>query len=278
MRASLNTASGTQNILLDQQYSKEDAPELCKSSLVLWCLLSTWPWSPSVDAQTLLGGNKFDLFSQYLGYANHCDGTPPCVRVTRDLAIKAIADASDAGLGFLRLGIAGWSPDRPGQSGELSVWRASPQLYWQTMDAMFDMLDHSHVRIVPVFVWNIVQFPVIVHDTVGTMIRDPNSRSRHLLREYIRDFVQRYRSRGTILFYELTNEMNLAADIDSRAICLEENPASQRDRCAALDNFSSAEMVAFSRDVVTEILQLDPTRGRFLRLCRTAIVGMAPGG
>lgn len=171
-----------------------------RSSPMLLCLLCLWMCSPPAEGETLLGGNKFDLFTEYLGHANHCDGTPPCGRITRALASKAIADEADAGFGFLRIGITGWSPERPGEDRELSVWRTNPALYWQSMDEMFAMLDQSRVRIVPVFVWSLVQFPIIADETIGTMIRVPESRSRRLLRQYIGDFIQRYRGRSTILF------------------------------------------------------------------------------
>ena len=128
------------------------------------------------------------------------------------------------------------------------------------MDDMFLSLDRSKVRLVPVFVWNLVQFPLISRETFGAMIRDPESRSRRLLQTYISDFIRRYHERDTILFYELTNEMNLAADIDMGTICLREHPATDRTACAADDHFSSREMEAFSRDMVAYIAKLDPAR------------------
>jgi hypothetical protein len=222
------------------------------------CLLFLSTFSTRVAAETLLGANKFDLFTEFMGLANGCDGSPPCLRITRALAIKAIADAGDAGFGFLRIGIAGWNPDKPGQDRELLVWRTNPTAYWSTMDDMFATLDQAKVRLVPVFVWNLVQFPLISRETFGEMIRNPDSGSRHLLLAYINDFIRRYHGRHTILFYELTNEMNLAADIDMAAICLRDHP--ETDVCAAEDHFSSQEMEAFSRDMVRYITMLDPTR------------------
>jgi hypothetical protein len=128
------------------------------------------------------------------------------------------------------------------------------------MDDMFVMLDQSHVRLVPVFVWNLLQFPLISRETFGTMIRDRNSRSRHLLREYVGDFIQRYHGRHTILFYELTNELNLAADLDLGAMCLRDHPGVDREVCAAEDHFTSKEMTSFSQEMVAYITKLDPGR------------------
>jgi hypothetical protein len=128
------------------------------------------------------------------------------------------------------------------------------------MDDMFAMLDKSHVQLVPVFVWNLLQFPLISRETFGTMIRDRNSRSRHLLRKYVGDFVERYRGRRTILFYELTNELNLAADLDMGAICLRDHLGADRAVCAAEDHFTSKEMTSFARDMVAYITRLDPPR------------------
>jgi hypothetical protein len=98
--------------------------------------------------------------------------------------------------------------------------------------------------------WNLTQFPALAGDSVSTFVRDRQSASRRLLAQFVRDFIGRYKSRPTILFYELTNEMNLAADLDMR-----------KRNCKAAacvwDDFTTAEMTAFARDMVGLIKSLD---------------------
>jgi hypothetical protein len=172
------------------------------------------------------------------------------------MAKKAIADARDAGLAFLRVAVTGYWPVKFGdQPNDLALWQASPAQFWAAMDEMFDDLDKSGVRLVPSFVWNITQFPVLGNDTVTTFIHDPQSKSRQLLARFIDDFVTRYRSRNTIIFYELTNEMNLEADLDLSKRC--RTPSGVR---CVLSNFTTSEMIAFSRDLVRQFKSLDPLR------------------
>jgi hypothetical protein len=117
---------------------------------------------------------------------------------------------------------------------------------------MFDALDRFELRLVPSFVCNPAQFPALARETVATFIRDPNSASRRLLARFIGDFIGHYKSRKTILFYELTNELNLFADVDLRKKC-------RADPCA-WDNFTTAELDEFSRDMVRLIKSRDPAR------------------
>jgi hypothetical protein len=84
------------------------------------------------------------------------------------------------------------------------------------------------------------------------LVRNPHSASRRLLNRFVTDFVERYRSRKAILFYELTNEMNLAADLDLRKRCCKGDP------CIA-NNFTTAEMTRFAHDMVNLIKKLDPS-------------------
>jgi hypothetical protein len=198
-----------------------------------------------------IGANKFDLLLQFL------DTSPPAGadaegyrRVRRAMAEKAIGDARNAGLAFLRVAVTGYSPADFGQkANDLALWQQDPPRFWMAADRMFDALDAAGVRLVPTFVWNLSQFPSLAKDSVAAFIRDEHSANRQLLAQFIRDFIRRYKSRPTILFYELTNEMNLAADLDMH-----------KRNCKAAcvwEDFTTAEMTAFARDMVGLIKSLD---------------------
>ena len=85
-------------------------------------------------------------------------------------------------------------------------------------------------------------------------MRDSSSQSRQLLARFIGEFVDRYKRRQTILFYELTNELNLDADLDLHRRC-----RAGVNACV-LGNFTTADMTAFSRDLVPFIKSIDPSR------------------
>ena len=71
-----------------------------------------------------------------------------------------------------------------------------------------------------------------------------------ILAQFIRDFIGRYKSRSTILFYELTNEMNLAADLDmGKRYC--------KVTSCVWEDFTTAEMTGFAREIVGLIKSLD---------------------
>jgi hypothetical protein len=203
-----------------------------------------------------LGANKFDLLLQYLEPAPAAAGRDAAGehQIRQAMAEKAIADAHDAGLAFLRVSVTGFAPSEPGnRNNDLALWQNDPPAFWAAADRMFDALDRAGLRLVPSLVWNPPQFPALTGETVTTLVRDPNSASRRLLARFIGDFIGRYRGRKTVLFYELTNEMNLFADVDLRKKCRPGAPC-------AWDNFTTAEMIEFSRDMVRQIKSLDPSR------------------
>jgi hypothetical protein len=202
-----------------------------------------------------LGANKFDLMMQYTEYyAPTGVDSDAFHKIRRAMARKAIADARDAGFTFLRVAVTGYEPNKfDVPHNDLRLWINDPPAFWVDLDQMFDDLDHAHVQLVPTFVWNITQFPSLAHETVGMLVRDPRSRSRALLVKFIQEFVLRVKDRSTVLFYELTNEMNLLADLDQRGRC-------QNMATCVWDNFTTGEMTEFSRDIASRIKSFDRTR------------------
>lgn len=203
----------------------------------------------------MLGANKFDLMLDYVAPRPPAGVDPEGYRrVRRAMGQKAIADARDAGLTFLRAAITGFGPVELNSrnQNDLVVWQTDPARFWAALDAMFADLDTAGVRLVPSFVWNLRQFPALANDNIATFIRDQNSASRRLLGQFLRDFITRYKGRPTILFYEMGNELNLGADIDMHKQC--------RTEPCVWGNFSTAEMDRFARDIAGLIKSLDPSR------------------
>lgn len=223
------------------------------------------PVSPQVVPGALrgiLGANKPDLLQQYLGTASSAGGSAAARAVTVAMATKALADAHDVGFAFVRVMAAGYGPVAPPPAGapaqnDLALWQSDPALYWSRVDKMFDALDAVGIRLVPSFVWNPMQFPALTNETLTDLIALPDSASRALLLRYLDEFIRRYRTRPTILFYELTNELNLEADLDISGRCRAALPAAN---CAAYGNFTTAQMNGFAAELVRRIRRLDPSR------------------
>ena len=88
----------------------------------------------------------------------------------------------------------------------------------------------------------------------------PGSAARALLFEYAQELATRYRDDPAILFWELTNEINLAADLDygsrtdSHIATHMGTPAAR----SAADNFTSDEMATLVADLATFMKSIDP--------------------
>ncbi len=234
-------------------------------------LLLTWLTDPGTAGavppppSAPVGINKFDLFTQYTGTASGCNGTEACRRVTRAMARKALDDAKDAGVNFVRVSMSG----RTAEGGDdndadvpksgtdsLALWRTDPTRFWQQVDVMMDDLDARGMHIVPVLMWGGQKFPLMAGETIGDLLNDPNSRSWGLLSSFVTDFVTRYRKRPTVLFYELTNEFNNSVDLDHERRCAK----SRKRFCGVMVNFTTDEMVAFTKRFAALIRSLDDTR------------------
>lgn len=220
--------------------------------LLGWLFLAGTAWAQSPP---IVGANKFDLFSQYVGTASGCRQTEPCRRVTRAMGQKAIEDAADAGIPFLRVGMTGAVLDDSDERNTLDLWSRSPADFWAIADEMMDDLDRRGMKIVPVLMWSAKRFPVMAGETTGDLIANPSSRSWQLLARFTTEFVNRYKGRSTVLFYELTNELNNAADLDREAICQR-----KQGDCEAVANFSTGQLIEFTTRFAALVRKNDPRR------------------
>jgi hypothetical protein len=219
----------------------------------------------AVAAKPAVGLNKFDLFLQYLGHASGGWGSgyrqAQYQRVTRAMGEKAIVDAQDIGVTYLRVSATGYHPAtfRRSQPSDLGLWRDDPSAYWALFDQMMADLRTHEVQIVPVFVWNWTQFPSMTGERADQMINDPDSASYRLLEEYVAEFVHRYNDHPALYFYELTNELNLQADLDVVDRCVRaELP--DPTVCEPMSNFSTDEMIGFTSRLAAHVRSLDPSR------------------
>jgi hypothetical protein len=209
------------------------------------------------SSETSVGVNKFELALQYLGTASGGDGGVRYRAVTQAMARKAITDARHSGVRFFRIAPMGFAPSAYGSPGDLDLWRSDRAAYWAILDRMVAELARNDVGFVPLFVWNLYQLPSMARDTVRDFVVDPGSRSYRLLDEYLVEFVTRYRDNRALLFYEIGNELNLAADLDLVGRCVRAHGA---PRCRPHGNFSTDEMISFTGRIAQRLRSLDPSR------------------
>lgn len=186
----------------------------------------------------LVGMNTFDLGTQAQGV-----GSGAGLDLGRALMGKAIRDAADFGAPLLRFSTWGFG------ANDLAIWRDQRELFLSRLDAVFERAEAEGVLLVPVLCWRPISFCELTGEPLSTMVRDPNSQAYQLLRELVASLVVRYRDRDSVLLWELTNEMNLEADLD---------PSRRGGRRE--DAYTSDEMAAFVRRFAQEVRFHDPVR------------------
>src|SRR5690606_22755789 len=97
-------------------------------------------------------------------------------------------------------------------------------------------------------------------ETLTDMVTDAKhvTRAGRLFRKYVSDYVTRYKGARVIEFWELTNEMNLLADLDMKKRSCEKN--TQDEICLISGNFSTAQMVGFLERTADLIRSVDPSK------------------
>ena len=214
--------------------------------------------SANQSAPASIGLNKVDLFQQYLGTASGGDGGEAYRRVTQGMAKKAIADAHDVGVRFFRASATGLRPTTFGEPGDLDLWRRDPAAHWALFDQMMDDLHAQDMRVVLTLAWHAAQFPAMTGETIPVMLRDPGSKSYMLLSQYVTELVSRYHSHPAMMFYELTNELDLGADRDiAGRRCRKKMELSEP--CDTLGNYTTDDVIAFTNRLAGLIRKIDKT-------------------
>lgn len=206
-----------------------------------------------------VGLNKMDLASQYGGYGSHGDGSEADAAIGTRLAQKSIIDAKRTGAKFLRVAVAGFGPQwKGGMPGLLNLWQSNPNAYWAHVDKMMADLDASGIGIVPSFAFNQLEIPSMTGETLSDMVKNPNSASYTLLKQFVTQFITRYKNDPAMYFYETGNEMSNSADVDIVASCSTQYGAGARE-CNAKGNISTNDMIGYSTRLSTLIRTLDPS-------------------
>ena len=208
-------------------------------------------------AHPALGINQSTLAQWYQGVVAGCDlddNRAACVRLGQSLGLRSIQDAKDVGISYFRVVIAGFGANTYGDKDDImNLWRNNPTTYWSRMDQMFNDLNSNGIKIIPSFNWHPARWAVAVHDTLADLLTNPQSQSYRLLTSYIHDFITRYKNNPAIDMYELGNELNLSADLNSFANQQCSDPQS------VVRNYSTNQLIAFQSRLAGFVRNLDAT-------------------
>lgn len=192
-----------------------------------------------------IGMNAFPLFAQYLGISqgNTDYQDERHRRVSKAMARKSIISASEIGTKYLRVMVSGF------YSPTLDVLKNDPSAFWSAMDELMVEFKTNDMKIIPSLGWNIYQFPDYFGETISDYIGDPNSLSYLFYKQFISDFVTRYKDQEVVLFYEIGNEYNLHADM---------SPNHSFNNEPYTGKFSTAQLRDFQKRIANHIRALDP--------------------
>jgi Cellulase (glycosyl hydrolase family 5)/Bacterial Ig domain/Divergent InlB B-repeat domain len=212
---------------------------------------------PLPAAHPALGINQSTLAEWYQGVVAGCDldnNYAACVRLGQSLGLRSIQDAKDVGISYLRVVIAGFGVSTYGQTDDMmNLWRHHPTTYWSHMDQMFSDLNSNGIKIIPSFNWHPTRWAVAGNDTLADLLTNPQSQSYGLLTSYIHDFITKYKNNPAIDMYELGNELNLSADLNSFANQQCSDPQS------VFRNYSTNQLIGFQSRLAGVVRNLDPT-------------------
>jgi hypothetical protein len=141
-------------------------------------------------------------------------------------------------------------------------------VFWKRCDMMLADCQARGLKVVLTIAWHLGAWPDLGHESLQEFAGNPYSTSRQLFQQWVSDLVMRYRDNNTILFWELTNEANLGADlrpqfpegiIPPRDLSrphghIVSDPVVRDQR----NHWSSEELAAFTRETTRFIKSLDP--------------------
>jgi Pectinacetylesterase len=185
------------------QMCRAAPPDLCLSEKG-WVTAIARSCPPGTSPFRGIGVNLFDILWGAWGTGGKT--------ANLSTSLHAIQDAVASGISFGRVFAAPWA---------YTQWQylSNSTAYWQASDAVFAEAERLGLKLVPSLSHgcpdtNATCNPAMVlyKEPYHDFIARSSSKTRGTLFQYYRDFVGRYKSSPSVLFWELGNEMNLAMD------------------------------------------------------------------
>ncbi len=161
--------------------------------------------------------NKFDIAAQILiGYFPNNFRDFNIGEDQRANAERALKELSDNGFTSIRF-------FSYVDSYEMIHDPVESERYWAGLDELYDLCDRYGIKVVPSLCCGTslmtaceyvegLGYVSVGEDRID-LITNPESKSREFQKAYIETYVNRYKDRGTVLMWEINNEMNLDMDV-----------------------------------------------------------------
>jgi hypothetical protein len=234
-------------LLLLQQQQQAAAtlpppPDFCLSDSQGFITALAAPCPPGTSPFRGMGVNLFDIFWGAWGTGG----------ATASLAtsLAAVRDASMSGFRFARTFAVPFSYKDWGWAGDA----ASREAYWAAAGAVISEAERCGLKLIPSLGYGCPDSgspcnpaAMLFNETYRDFLTNSSSLTRRALTAYAQDFVGRFKGSASVLFWELGNEMNLAAD----GCSYDKSPGAF---------FSTAEALAFLAEAAAAIKAVDPQR------------------
>lgn len=168
----------------------------------------------------------------------------------------ALASAKEAGFTVIRTSAAPFWPVDARQ------W-ARGDAFWAAADRAMAAAKENGIRYILTVDWNWQVFPDLAGETMQDCMTDRTSRSWQMLALFTSQLVGRYKDDPTIFMWELSNELNLGADLEfMRPFGWQRNDGQPLDlgtpvAYVARDNYRSAQMNLVAVDLAKLIRSID---------------------
>jgi hypothetical protein len=147
-----------------------------------------------------VGVNYFDGFQRVIG----ASGQGPCLE--NDTWRKGLRALAKNKIPFVRMPVNGFYPV------DWALYRTRREVFFQKLDELVREAEALKIGIIPSFFWAYFTLPDLAREPLDQW-GNPESKTRALMREFVGEVVERYKTSPAIWGWEFGNEYLIEADI-----------------------------------------------------------------
>ena len=151
---------------------------------------------------------------------------------------QGFKDMADYKIPFARILGAGFWPS------EYKLYREDKERYFKLMDGVVKSAEENGVGLIPSLCWSFLTVPDLVGEPCNQW-GNPDSKTIAFMRQYVKEFVNRYKSSPAIWGWEFGNEYNLNADL----------PNASDHRPAIVPDMGTATSRSEKDDLTTDMIR-----------------------